>query len=62
LKLAECLRPLYERAVGIHDRVAGILPGHVLVADRGTCLIFLKSVTIAVAVFINPSETPFSRL
>jgi hypothetical protein len=32
LKLKERLGPLHQRTIGIHDRIAGILPGHVLVA------------------------------
>src|SRR5262249_2696791 len=62
LKLVERLRPLHYRAVCIHDGIAGILPSHVLVAHRGTCLILLKSVTITIAIFVDPGETPFSRL
>src|SRR5262249_31133149 len=38
-----------------------ILPGHVLVADRRTRLIFLKSVAVAVAVFVDPGEASFRR-
>src|SRR2546422_2496598 len=62
LKLAERLRPLYRRAIRIHDRIAGILPGHVLVANRRARLIFLKSIAVAVAVFVDPSEAAFRRL
>ena len=62
LKLAERLGPLYQRAIRIHDRIARILPAHVLVASRRACLIFLESVPVAVAVFIDPGETAFRRL
>src|SRR6516162_2299784 len=62
LKLAERLGSLYQRAIGIHDRIARILPAHVLVASRRASLIFLESVPVAVAVFVNPGEAAFRRL
>src|SRR5262252_2034322 len=59
LKLAERLGPRDRRAIGIHDRIAGILPGHVLVACRGARLVFLKSIAVAVPVLVDPYEAAF---
>src|SRR6266446_8124560 len=61
LKLTERLGSLHERAVGIHDGIAGILPTHVFIAGRRARLILLKSVAIAVAVFVDPGEAAFRR-
>src|SRR5262249_214763 len=61
LELAQRLRSLHQRAIRIHDRIAGILPGHVLVADRRVRLVLLKSVAVAVAVFVDPGEAAFRR-
>ena len=61
LQLAQRLRPLHKRAIGIHDRIARILPGHVLVADWGARLVLLKPIAVAVAVFVDPGEASFRR-
>src|SRR5262249_48111897 len=61
LKLAERLGTLYQRAIRIHDRIARILPAHVLVASRRARLVFLESVAVAVAVFVDPGEASFRR-
>jgi hypothetical protein len=43
LKLAERLGSLHQRSIRIHDSIARIFPGHVLVANRRARLILLKS-------------------
>src|ERR1700737_1139355 len=43
LKLASRLGSLPRRAIRMHDRIAGILPAHILVPSRRARLILLKS-------------------
>jgi hypothetical protein len=62
LQLAECLRSLNQRAVSMHDSVAGILPSHVFVANGRAGLILLKTIAVAVAVLVDPSEATLCRL
>src|SRR5258706_11948031 len=50
-------RSLNQGAIRIHDRIAGILPGHVLVANRGARLVFLESIAVAVPIFIDPCRS-----
>src|SRR4029453_10648663 len=44
LQFAESLWPAYQRPVRVDHAVSGVLPAHVLVADRRAGLIFLKSI------------------
>ena len=62
LQFAQRFRSLHQRAVRIDDAVAGILPSHVLVADRRTGLIFLKSVAIAIAIMVDPGQASLGSL
>ena len=56
LQFAQRLGAAHQRAVEIGDGVAGILPALVLVALRGTRLVFLETVAVAVAPFVYPGE------
>src|SRR5262245_35104737 len=60
LKLAQRLWPFDQRAIRIDDGVAGILPSHVLITDRGARLIFLEAVTVAVSIFVDPGQAAFN--
>src|SRR5215218_2640176 len=61
LKFAERLRSLHERTVGINDGLARILPALILVTHGRTRLVFLKSVSVAITILIDPFETLFGR-
>src|SRR5208283_5473817 len=62
LQLAKGFRPLHQRAVRIDDAIRRILPGHVLVADWRSRLIFLKTVAVAVAIVVDPREASLRGL
>ena len=59
MQLAQRLGAFDQAAVGIHDAVAGVLPGHVLVAGGGAGGVFLEAVAVAVAVLVDPGEAAF---
>ena len=56
LQFAQRLRPPHRRAVGIDHGIAGVLPRHVLVADRRARLVFLEAVAVAIAVVVDPGQ------
>ena len=56
LQLAEAFRPFDQRAIWIDHAIRGILPGHVLVADRRSRLVFLKTIAVAVAIVVYPRK------
>ena len=56
LQLAERLWALHQRAVGIDQGVAGILPALVLKSGGRARGVFLKAVPVAVAVLVDPIQ------
>src|ERR1700677_4906287 len=54
LEFAKRLRPSNGRTVDIHHGVASVLPPLVLVAPFGTRLVFLETVAVPIAVFVDP--------
>ena len=56
LELDQCDRELGERAVGVLDRVAGVLPALVVIAVRGPRGVLLQAVPIAVAELVDPGH------
>jgi hypothetical protein len=49
----------YLRAVRVDNSLAGIFPPHILVTGRRARLILLKTITVEVAIFIDPRQIPF---
>ena len=62
LQLAERLRSLDKRSVRINHTVSGILPAHILVADRRAGLIFLESIAVAITVIVYPGQASLRGL
>ncbi len=56
LQFAQRLGSAHRRPVGIDHGIAGIFPGHVLIADRRAGLVLLEHVAVAVAVVVDPVE------
>ena len=62
LQFAHRLGPFHRRAVGVVHRIAGILPRHVLVADRRARLVFLEAVAVAIAPVVDPRQAALGRV
>ena len=56
LEFAQCLGLLDLTTVGIHDRIVGIFPADVLVAEAAPRLVFLEAVMVQVARLVNPAQ------
>ena len=62
LHLARRDRVLDDRSAIVHDRLIRVLPSLILQPPRGMCLVFEKTIAIAVAIPIKPvNDTPRGR-
>ncbi len=62
LQLAQRLGAAHQAAVGIHHRLAAVLPGHVLVAGGRASLVLLEPVPVEVAGPVDPLQARLRRL
>src|SRR5215469_9555308 len=60
LQFAQRLGALHRRTVWIHDGVRGIFPAHVLVALGRSRLIFLQTISVKIAVAVDPFQASCS--